>query len=57
MFSVVTSLLLIVMGLRAKYSTHDGWSRARKYWKQIVIAGIVCLCIDICVYFGKTIGA
>ncbi|MGZ3763603.1 MAG: hypothetical protein ACXVB0_11910 [Mucilaginibacter sp.] len=47
---IILSILMIGMGLMAKYSHNDGWSSAKKYWVYLVVIGAISLMLDIWKY-------
>lgn len=39
LIKIISSLLLILIGLMARFSINDGWSPAKKYWLLFIILG------------------
>jgi len=47
----ILSILMVGMGLMAKYSHNDGWSSAKKYWVYLVVIGAISLILDVWKYW------
>lgn len=47
-FYLLSSFLMIGLGLRAKFSTqNDGWNQLRKYWLALVLIGLISLVLKV----------
>jgi hypothetical protein len=51
LFAVLTPFILIFIGVMAKYSHNDGWSKLKHYWLYFIIVGSLLLILKIIKYW------
>ena len=53
MTGIIISIIIIVLGVYTKVTTHPGFTDAKKYWKWLVIVGSVGLLLKVMLYMMK----
>jgi len=50
-FAFLSPLILIFVGIMAKYSNNDGYSKLKNYWLYFVIVGSLLLILKVLKYW------
>ena len=48
---IITSLILIALGLWTRYTNDKGWRNAKPYWPYLVVIGAITLILEIVLIF------